>query len=168
MGDRPLHCSIKNPILLTVEDQKNVFHSGCKVIDVTFPNVSTPEVNIYYFEFSQFKLNIVWIDIPYHFTVRNYGLIKYSHNEYVVYRGWFMYMKVHASLNFGQYLNVWLNLWLFTLLLLIYIYRLKILSYVKYISVWAGTEYSQGPRNIANLVRISILRRIKDKFLLHI
>lgn len=43
MGDRPLHCSIKNPILLTVEDQKNVFHSGCKVIDVTFPNVSTPE-----------------------------------------------------------------------------------------------------------------------------
>lgn len=44
MGDRPLHCSIKNPILLTVEDQKNVFHSGCKVIDVTFPNVSTPEV----------------------------------------------------------------------------------------------------------------------------
>lgn len=43
MGDRPLHCSIKNPILLTVEDQKNVFHSGCKVIDVTFPNVCTPE-----------------------------------------------------------------------------------------------------------------------------
>lgn len=43
MGDRPLHCSIKNPVLLTVEDQKNVFHSGCKVIDVTFPNVSTPE-----------------------------------------------------------------------------------------------------------------------------
>nr|XP_022298249.1 nicolin-1-like isoform X2 [Crassostrea virginica] len=43
MGDRPLHCSIKNPITLTVEDQKNVFHSGCKVIDVTFPNVSTPE-----------------------------------------------------------------------------------------------------------------------------
>ncbi|XP_052679654.1 nicolin-1-like isoform X2 [Crassostrea angulata] len=43
MGDRPLHCSIKNPILLTVEDQKNVFHSGCKVIDVTFPNVSSPE-----------------------------------------------------------------------------------------------------------------------------
>lgn len=46
MGDRPLHCSIKNPILLTVEDQKNAFHSGCKVIDVTFPNVSSPEVNI--------------------------------------------------------------------------------------------------------------------------
>lgn len=44
MGDRPLHCSIKNPILLTVEDQKNAFHSGCKVIDVTFPNVSSPEV----------------------------------------------------------------------------------------------------------------------------
>ncbi|XP_019925544.3 nicolin-1 isoform X2 [Magallana gigas] len=43
MGDRPLHCSIKNPILLTVEDQKNAFHSGCKVIDVTFPNVSSPE-----------------------------------------------------------------------------------------------------------------------------
>lgn len=46
MGDRPLHCSIKNPITLTVEDQKNVFHSGCKVIDVTFPNVSTPEVKL--------------------------------------------------------------------------------------------------------------------------
>ncbi|XP_055999894.1 nicolin-1-like isoform X8 [Ostrea edulis] len=44
MGDRPLHCSIKNPVVLTVEDQKNAFHSGCKVIDVTFPNISVPEV----------------------------------------------------------------------------------------------------------------------------
>ncbi|XP_062590197.1 nicolin-1-like isoform X1 [Saccostrea cucullata] len=43
MGDRPLHCSIKNPFVLTVEDQKSVFHSGCKVIEVTFPNVSVPE-----------------------------------------------------------------------------------------------------------------------------
>ncbi|XP_048739328.1 nicolin-1-like isoform X3 [Ostrea edulis] len=43
MGDRPLHCSIKNPVVLTVEDQKNAFHSGCKVIDVTFPNISVPE-----------------------------------------------------------------------------------------------------------------------------
>ncbi|XP_061186579.1 nicolin-1-like isoform X4 [Saccostrea echinata] len=43
MGDRPLHCSIKNPFVLTVEDQKSVFHSGCKVIEITFPNVSVPE-----------------------------------------------------------------------------------------------------------------------------
>jgi hypothetical protein len=44
MVDRPLHAHIKNPVILTISDGKNDFHSGCKVIDINFPNITNPEV----------------------------------------------------------------------------------------------------------------------------
>ncbi|XP_067684619.1 nicolin-1-like isoform X2 [Haliotis asinina] len=44
MTEKPLHSNVKNPVLLFVGDPKAEFHSGCKVFDVTFPNVIHPEV----------------------------------------------------------------------------------------------------------------------------
>lgn len=44
MTDRPLHSHIKNPVILTISDGKTEFHSGCRVIDINFPNISNPEV----------------------------------------------------------------------------------------------------------------------------
>ncbi|XP_060082218.1 nicolin-1-like isoform X1 [Ylistrum balloti] len=49
-SDRPIHCNIKNPVLLTIADAKNEFHSGCRVIDITFPNVTNPEVGEIHFK----------------------------------------------------------------------------------------------------------------------
>ena len=46
MVDRPLHAHIKNPVILTISDGKNDFHSGCKVIDINFPNITNPEVGL--------------------------------------------------------------------------------------------------------------------------
>ncbi|XP_071136946.1 nicolin-1-like isoform X3 [Mytilus edulis] len=43
MTDRPLHSHIKNPVILTISDGKTEFHSGCRVIDINFPNISNPE-----------------------------------------------------------------------------------------------------------------------------
>ncbi|XP_067684621.1 nicolin-1-like isoform X4 [Haliotis asinina] len=43
MTEKPLHSNVKNPVLLFVGDPKAEFHSGCKVFDVTFPNVIHPE-----------------------------------------------------------------------------------------------------------------------------
>jgi len=48
MVDRPLHAHIKNPVILTISDGKNDFHSGCKVIDINFPNITNPEVGLGY------------------------------------------------------------------------------------------------------------------------
>ncbi|XP_033746579.1 nicolin-1-like isoform X5 [Pecten maximus] len=42
-SDRPIHCNIKNPVVVNIADAKNEFHSGCKIIDITFPNVTNPE-----------------------------------------------------------------------------------------------------------------------------
>ncbi|XP_071082257.1 nicolin-1-like isoform X2 [Haliotis cracherodii] len=44
MTEKPLHSNVKNPVMLFVGDPKSEFHSGCKVFDVTFPNVIHPEV----------------------------------------------------------------------------------------------------------------------------
>ncbi|OWF34686.1 Nicolin-1 [Mizuhopecten yessoensis] len=49
-SDRPIHCTIKNPVLLNIADAKNEFHSGCRVIDITFPNVTNPEVGEIHFK----------------------------------------------------------------------------------------------------------------------
>ena len=46
MSDKPLHSNIKNPVVLFVGDHKTDFHSGCKIVDVTFPNVIHPEVKM--------------------------------------------------------------------------------------------------------------------------
>ncbi|XP_046354273.1 nicolin-1-like isoform X6 [Haliotis rufescens] len=43
MTEKPLHSNVKNPVMLFVGDPKSEFHSGCKVFDVTFPNVIHPE-----------------------------------------------------------------------------------------------------------------------------
>ncbi|XP_063400163.1 nicolin-1-like isoform X3 [Mytilus trossulus] len=43
MTDRPLHSHIKNPVILTISDGKTEFHSGCRVIDINFPNITNPE-----------------------------------------------------------------------------------------------------------------------------
>ena len=50
MVDRPLHAHIKNPVILTISDGKNDFHSGCKVIDINFPNITNPEVGEIHFK----------------------------------------------------------------------------------------------------------------------
>ena len=47
MESKPLASSIKHPIHIRVGDQKTEFHSGCSVIDVTFPNVFYVEVFIF-------------------------------------------------------------------------------------------------------------------------
>ncbi|KAL5013392.1 hypothetical protein ScPMuIL_007662 [Solemya velum] len=41
---RPLNCNLKTPVLLSVGNQKTEFVSGCKIIDVTFPNIIAPEI----------------------------------------------------------------------------------------------------------------------------
>ncbi|XP_041348046.1 nicolin-1-like isoform X2 [Gigantopelta aegis] len=43
MSEKPLHSAVKNPVTLIVGDQKSEFNSGCRVIDITFPNVLHPE-----------------------------------------------------------------------------------------------------------------------------
>ncbi|CAG2255890.1 NICN1 [Mytilus edulis] len=50
MTDRPLHSHIKNPVILTISDGKTEFHSGCRVIDINFPNISNPEVGEIHFK----------------------------------------------------------------------------------------------------------------------
>ena len=50
MVDRPLHAHIKNPVILTISDGKNDFHSGCNVIDINFPNITNPEVGEIHFK----------------------------------------------------------------------------------------------------------------------
>ncbi|KAK6175388.1 hypothetical protein SNE40_013861 [Patella caerulea] len=42
--DKPIHCNIKNTVSLLVGDHKHDFSSGCKMFDVTFPNVINPEI----------------------------------------------------------------------------------------------------------------------------
>ncbi|XP_069101109.1 nicolin-1-like isoform X3 [Argopecten irradians] len=49
-ADRPIHCTIKNPVPINIADAKNEFHSGCKIIDITFPNVTNPEVGEIHFK----------------------------------------------------------------------------------------------------------------------
>lgn len=43
MNEKPLTYAVKNPVFVTV-DPKSSFHSGCKVIDITFPSIVNPEV----------------------------------------------------------------------------------------------------------------------------
>ncbi|KAL8603480.1 hypothetical protein ACOMHN_038621 [Nucella lapillus] len=42
--EKPLNCTIKNPVNLTVGEIKVGMLCGCKVIDITFPNIMSPEV----------------------------------------------------------------------------------------------------------------------------
>ncbi|KAK7102520.1 hypothetical protein V1264_020725 [Littorina saxatilis] len=42
--DKPLNCTIKNPVNLTLGDIKVDMLCGCKVVDITFPNIMSPEV----------------------------------------------------------------------------------------------------------------------------
>ncbi|KAL3852517.1 hypothetical protein ACJMK2_016145, partial [Sinanodonta woodiana] len=44
MSERPINCTIKQPVLLTITDTKSEFHSGCRVLDISFSNVVNPEV----------------------------------------------------------------------------------------------------------------------------
>ncbi|XP_070193080.1 nicolin-1-like isoform X2 [Littorina saxatilis] len=41
--DKPLNCTIKNPVNLTLGDIKVDMLCGCKVVDITFPNIMSPE-----------------------------------------------------------------------------------------------------------------------------
>ncbi|XP_053377522.1 nicolin-1-like isoform X2 [Mercenaria mercenaria] len=43
MTERPLHCTIKNPVTLNISDLKSEFHSGCRIIDVSLSNIINPE-----------------------------------------------------------------------------------------------------------------------------
>ncbi|XP_052261546.1 nicolin-1-like isoform X2 [Dreissena polymorpha] len=43
MTERPLHCTIKTPVLITLSDLKSEFHSGCRMIDISLSNVINPE-----------------------------------------------------------------------------------------------------------------------------
>lgn len=42
--EKPLNCTIKNPVNLHIGDIKMDVLFGCKVIDITFPNIMNPEV----------------------------------------------------------------------------------------------------------------------------
>lgn len=42
--EKPLNCTIKNPVNLMLGDVKVDMLCGCKVIDITFPNIMSPEV----------------------------------------------------------------------------------------------------------------------------
>ncbi|WAR25639.1 NICN1-like protein [Mya arenaria] len=50
MAERPLHCTIKNPVLITLTDLKSEFHSGCRIIDVSLSNIINPEVGEIHFK----------------------------------------------------------------------------------------------------------------------
>ncbi|KAK3587101.1 hypothetical protein CHS0354_023556 [Potamilus streckersoni] len=43
MSERPINCTIKQPVLLTITDTKSEFHSGCRVLDISLSNVVNPE-----------------------------------------------------------------------------------------------------------------------------
>ena len=42
--EKPLNCTIKNPVNLTLGEIKVDMLCGCKVIDISFPNIMSPEV----------------------------------------------------------------------------------------------------------------------------
>ena len=44
MTERPLHCTIRNPVVLNITDTKSEFNSGCRIIDVSLSNIINPEV----------------------------------------------------------------------------------------------------------------------------
>ncbi|XP_064605210.1 nicolin-1-like [Liolophura sinensis] len=50
MAARPLNCNIRNPVSLRVGEHKADFHSGCKIIDCSFPNILHPEVGEIHFK----------------------------------------------------------------------------------------------------------------------
>lgn len=50
MTERPLHCTIRNPVLLTITDTKSDFNSGCRIIDVSLSNIINPEVGEIHFK----------------------------------------------------------------------------------------------------------------------
>ncbi|KAH3860377.1 hypothetical protein DPMN_023275 [Dreissena polymorpha] len=50
MTERPLHCTIKTPVLITLSDLKSEFHSGCRMIDISLSNVINPEVGEIHFK----------------------------------------------------------------------------------------------------------------------
>lgn len=50
MGERPLHCTIKNPTTITIPDLKSDFHSGCRIIDISLSNIINPEVGEIHFK----------------------------------------------------------------------------------------------------------------------
>lgn len=57
MNERPINCNIKNPVCLIIPEDKHfsqTFHSGCKIIDISFPSVINPEVRYY---FKAIKIN---------------------------------------------------------------------------------------------------------------
>ncbi|XP_059179528.1 nicolin-1-like isoform X2 [Physella acuta] len=66
MNDRPINCNIKNPVCLTIPEDKHfnqTFHSGCKIIDISFPSVINPEIGEiqfqnYYVAFLTLKVKI--------------------------------------------------------------------------------------------------------------
>lgn len=60
--DRPIHCNVRNPVLLNIADAKTEFHSGCRVIDITFPNITNPEVKCSFFSL------VLIVDPDYKFT----------------------------------------------------------------------------------------------------
>lgn len=45
-----MHCTIKNPALITIPDLKSEFHSGCRIIDVSLANIVNPEVGEIHFK----------------------------------------------------------------------------------------------------------------------
>ena len=44
MNDKPLSCNVKPAIIPTV-DGRIGSQTGCKIIDITFPNIVNPEVS---------------------------------------------------------------------------------------------------------------------------
>ncbi|KAL4226348.1 nicolin 1 [Mactra antiquata] len=50
MTERPLHCTIKNPVTINLSDLKSDFHSGCRIIDVSLSNIINPEVGEIHFK----------------------------------------------------------------------------------------------------------------------
>ena len=45
---KSLPCSVKHPYHMKVGEPKEEFHSGCSVVDLTFPNLFYVEVNTLY------------------------------------------------------------------------------------------------------------------------
>lgn len=47
--DKPLNYTVKSPVYLTLADGKVDDFKGCKVVDVTFPNIISTQVKQHFF-----------------------------------------------------------------------------------------------------------------------
>ena len=60
METKPLGSNVKHPLHIRIGDHKVEFHSGCSVVDVTFPNVFYVEINeIHFKNYCTYSLSVL-------------------------------------------------------------------------------------------------------------